>query len=199
MNWKDLSNCRLKNTNWFACFSLFLMFEAGANKTAVALPPTVLQSAGQYPPMLVSGNLFSLTFIRLTHMALILTFFFYILFYFYGKKKRTKKITLIIHICMLEIITLDPRKIASTGFKRQEWRWNILASWKCYKLFIPFIWKLWYHSPIKCHFYLKFQIMFSDPFKLKPILKRSIFLLFLICQQNAWKSLRIMFNKMSRY
>lgn len=142
---------------------------------------------------------FSLSHSFAWHTWLLYWPFFYILFYFYGKKKRTKKVTLIIHICMLEIITLDPRKIASTGFKRQEWRWNILASWKCYTLFIPFMWKLWYHSPIKCHFYLKFQIMFSDPFKLKPILKRSIFLLFLICQQKAWKSLKIMFNKMSRY
>lgn len=29
-----------------------IMFEAGANKTAMALPPTVLQSGGQYPHML---------------------------------------------------------------------------------------------------------------------------------------------------
>lgn len=57
--WKDLSNRRLKNTNWFACFSLFLMFEAGAHKTAMAIPPTVLPTAGQYPPMLVSGNFLS--------------------------------------------------------------------------------------------------------------------------------------------
>ncbi|XP_053403737.1 muscleblind-like protein 3 isoform X15 [Mercenaria mercenaria] len=28
------------------------MFEAGANKTAMAIPPTVVPSAGQYPPML---------------------------------------------------------------------------------------------------------------------------------------------------
>lgn len=41
-------------------FSLFLMYEAASNKTAVALPPQILQTAGQVPHMLVSGKTFSL-------------------------------------------------------------------------------------------------------------------------------------------
>lgn len=42
------------------------MYEAGTNKTAVALPPTIVPTAGQVPHMLVSGNLFSLS---LTHVV----------------------------------------------------------------------------------------------------------------------------------
>lgn len=46
------------------------MYEAGTNKTAVALPPTIVPTAGQVPHMLVSGNLFSLS---LTHVVYGLT------------------------------------------------------------------------------------------------------------------------------
>ena len=49
----------MRDTNWFACFLLFLMYEAGSTKTTAMAYPAVL-SAGQYP-MLVSGNLFFLT------------------------------------------------------------------------------------------------------------------------------------------
>ena len=46
------------HTNWFACFSLFLMYEAGTKQTAMALPQTILPTAmGQVPHMLVSGNI----------------------------------------------------------------------------------------------------------------------------------------------
>ena len=47
----------MKDTNWFACFLLFLIsYEAGSPKTTAMAYQTVL-SAGQYP-MLVSGKTF---------------------------------------------------------------------------------------------------------------------------------------------
>ena len=50
------------HTNWFACFSLFLMYEAGTKQTAMALPQTILPTAmGQVPHMLVSGNIYFLS------------------------------------------------------------------------------------------------------------------------------------------
>ena len=68
----DLRFLLMKDTNWFACFLLFLMYEAGSTKTTAMALPAVL-SAGQYP-MLVSGKLFFLT-LRLLLKPLSICFF----------------------------------------------------------------------------------------------------------------------------